>query len=86
MAHPKELTIRASRVPNRNSIYIFGDLFGDNPDTCMRADKLRLVPSKLYLSDDITSMCTITQEAAQLLIDDLYKLGFRASTDEGDPV
>lgn len=86
MAHPKELTIRASRVPDRNSIYIFGDLFGDNPDTCMRADKLRLVPSKLYLSDDITSMCTITQEAAQQLYDDLYKLGFRASTDEGDPV
>ena len=80
MAHPKELTIRASRVPDRNSIYIFGDLFGDNPDT------LRLVPSKLYLSDDITSMCTITQEAAQQLYDDLYKLGFRASTDEGDPV
>jgi len=82
MALFNELTIRASRVPDRNDIYIFGDYFSKNLDECKQVDKLALVPTKMYYTDDITSMCTITQEAAQILMDDLYRMGFRPSKEQ----
>ena len=69
-----EIEIRASKKPGANKIYLFAEDFSDikNPK---HAKPLELKPVVLYETDDKTSVCVISRSAAQILVNDLQKLG-----------
>lgn len=79
----QQLQIRATKTPDKDRVYLFGEVFDcSNITLCKRADKLKMIPAKLFAIDNVTSMCNISMKNAQHLMNDLYKIGLKPKGDK----